>query len=82
MYNTLFDFVRSQKDIAKVKTEIEKHLKTTNEVNETTETLKKLAIQNTTEETEVVKTEQQINGNEPSSSFNGTKVTVKATSTS
>ncbi|XP_037955422.1 protein clueless [Teleopsis dalmanni] len=32
----------SQKDIARVKTEIEKHLRTTNESDETTETLKKI----------------------------------------
>ncbi|KAI8122421.1 hypothetical protein FF38_10596 [Lucilia cuprina] len=67
----------SQKDIAKVKTEIEKHLKTTNEVNETTETLKKLAINNSTDETEVAKSEQQTNGNEPSSSScNGNNATT------
>uniref|UniRef100_T1PBX9 Clustered mitochondria protein homolog n=1 Tax=Musca domestica TaxID=7370 RepID=T1PBX9_MUSDO len=34
----------SQKDIAQVKNEIEKRLKDTNEVNETTEALKKLAV--------------------------------------
>lgn len=48
-------------------------MKTTSEVNETTETLKKLAINNSADETEVAKTEQQINGNgnEIASSCNG-----------
>lgn len=38
----------SQKDIAKVRTEIEKHLKTSGESNEATETLQKLARSLTT----------------------------------
>lgn len=72
----------SQKDIAKVKNEIEKHLKTTNEVNETTETLKKLAITNT-DETEGAKSQQVTNGNETfsTSSCNGDNLVAKDTST-
>lgn len=51
-------------------------------MNETTETLKKLAINNSTNETEAAKTEeQQVNGNEPSSSCNGKNDAVKESST-
>ncbi|XP_013108715.2 protein clueless [Stomoxys calcitrans] len=54
----------SQKDIAQVKNEIEKHLKTTNEVNETTETLKKLAVTAETDSEAATKLEQPLtNGN-------------------
>lgn len=53
-------------------------------MNETTETLKKLAINNSTNETEAANAkteEQQVNGNEPSSSCNGKKDAVKESST-
>lgn len=68
-----FIYPFSQKDIAKVKTEIEKHLKTTNEINETTETLKKLAIDNSMNETN----DQQINGNHTLNSQNVENVETK-----
>lgn len=67
----------SQKDIAKVKTEIEKHLKTTNEINETTETLKKLAIDNSVNEIKDAKSDQHINGNHPSNSQTAENVEAK-----